>query len=280
MSKPDPQPAARATDSTEHGGEITVGSQNVLINNLGAARLTDYHTCPQREDRIHVGGVISEGSETVIINNLAAARVKDELLCSGPSGPPPKEEEGFCEWEVENGLGREKRDLDGKREDKGFLHGVEVKRSCRAGRPVDESVEGALGKGRATVDVLKIEGTFKAGASYDAEKKEGFGGVNVGGGVSLLEAKGKYESPLLRIPFTDLEIGFEGEVVGSLGTLEAGASLGVLYEDGKYKLAASERAGAIVGQSVKVALVLKTKKSVAPLPPDKINKGSPDVLIG
>ena len=39
-------PAARITDTTAHGGLITLGCFTVLIGSLPAARITDMHTCP------------------------------------------------------------------------------------------------------------------------------------------------------------------------------------------------------------------------------------------
>lgn len=281
---PDPKPAARTSDPTEHGGVITGGSKNVLINNLGAARITDYHTCPQVADRVHVGGAIAEASTTVVFNNLHAARVGDKLLCSGPEegAPPPEEDESNCEWIPNNGRGREAKKIGDTRKDKDYLNIVDSKGVCRVARPVDETVEGALGKGRVTVDVLKAEGKLVVGRSTDNLKDKTTTGVDIGVGGSVLEGKGKYTSPLLGIPFTDLAIGFEGEVTGSLGTLEAKVSLGVIREGSTYKLAASEKLGGLVGQGVKIALVLRTRKPEPPaeLPPDKISKGSSNVVIG
>jgi uncharacterized Zn-binding protein involved in type VI secretion len=73
----DAPPAARKTDKTAHGGAIVVGSPNVDVNVLPAARLEDNHTCP-----IHAGGPVSEGSETVLINGHRAARKGDHLMCA------------------------------------------------------------------------------------------------------------------------------------------------------------------------------------------------------
>ncbi len=85
--------AARKTDMTEHGGTITGGSPNVMINGLPASRLTDLHSCPSDTDGFpHVGGPISAGSSTVFINNMAAARKGDGLVCIG-SSPSKLEDE-------------------------------------------------------------------------------------------------------------------------------------------------------------------------------------------
>jgi uncharacterized Zn-binding protein involved in type VI secretion len=51
----------------------------------GAARLGDYHECPDPGPVPHVGGpILPECDETVLINNLPAARVTDLADCDGP----------------------------------------------------------------------------------------------------------------------------------------------------------------------------------------------------
>ncbi len=78
-------PAARMGDQTAHGGVITIGSPNVLIGGLPAARLSDLHVCPMVTGVVpHVGGPISLGSVTVLINNMPAARMGDIAICTGP----------------------------------------------------------------------------------------------------------------------------------------------------------------------------------------------------
>jgi uncharacterized Zn-binding protein involved in type VI secretion len=79
------KPAARLSDATAHGGIITVGSPNVFIGGLPAARLSDLHVCPMVTVLVpHVGGPITLGSFTVLINNMPAARMGDMAVCTGP----------------------------------------------------------------------------------------------------------------------------------------------------------------------------------------------------
>ena len=69
-------PAARRTDLTSHGGTIVIGSANVLVGGLGAARVGDMVACPLVTGTVpHVGGPISTGVSTVLINGMPAARV-------------------------------------------------------------------------------------------------------------------------------------------------------------------------------------------------------------
>lgn len=70
--------AARQTDPTEHGGQVSGGSETVRIGGLPAARLSDPHTCPR-----HSGGPVKEGSGRVYINGRPAARVGDAAVCPG-----------------------------------------------------------------------------------------------------------------------------------------------------------------------------------------------------
>jgi uncharacterized Zn-binding protein involved in type VI secretion len=81
------KPAARMTDMhvcplvtglVPHvGGPITLGSPNVLIGNMPAARATDMATCVGPPD------MIAMGSTTVLINNLPAARLGDQTAHGG-----------------------------------------------------------------------------------------------------------------------------------------------------------------------------------------------------
>jgi uncharacterized Zn-binding protein involved in type VI secretion len=79
-------PAARITDTTAHGGLITLGCFTVLIGSLPAARITDMHTCPMFTGPVpHVGGpIIPPTSMTVLIGSLPAARLSDKAVCVGP----------------------------------------------------------------------------------------------------------------------------------------------------------------------------------------------------
>ncbi|MGD8560125.1 MAG: PAAR domain-containing protein, partial [Gammaproteobacteria bacterium] len=51
-----------------------------------AARITDMHICPKTNPGPvpHVGGPIVMGSPNVLIGNLPAARVGDMAVCVGP----------------------------------------------------------------------------------------------------------------------------------------------------------------------------------------------------
>lgn len=81
------KPAARLTDMhvcplvngvVPHvGGPISLGSPNVLIGGLPAARVTDMAVCVGPPDMIAVG------STTVLINGLPAARMGDQTAHGG-----------------------------------------------------------------------------------------------------------------------------------------------------------------------------------------------------
>lgn len=70
------QPVARIGDLISHGGAITSGSVNVLVNLLGVARLTDTAVCD-----IHGPVTITSASVISIANLLGIARVGDSLSC-------------------------------------------------------------------------------------------------------------------------------------------------------------------------------------------------------
>jgi uncharacterized Zn-binding protein involved in type VI secretion len=59
------------------GGPILLGSFNVLIGGLPAARVTDLATCVGPPD------MVALGSATVLINNLPAARMGDQTAHGG-----------------------------------------------------------------------------------------------------------------------------------------------------------------------------------------------------
>lgn len=57
----------------------------VLVLAAPAARVGDYHTCPQITGLVpHVGGPIITGSPTVNICSLPAATVSSVATCTGP----------------------------------------------------------------------------------------------------------------------------------------------------------------------------------------------------
>jgi len=59
------------------GGPITLGSANVLIGGMPAARVSDMATCVGPPDTVIMG------SATVLINNLPAARMGDSTAHGG-----------------------------------------------------------------------------------------------------------------------------------------------------------------------------------------------------
>ena len=79
------QPAARLGDPTAHGGVVTVGSPNVLINGQPAATVGDLHVCPMCSPGPHVGGPILAGSPTVLVNGKPLARMGDACACAAPA---------------------------------------------------------------------------------------------------------------------------------------------------------------------------------------------------
>jgi len=79
------KPAARITDQTAHGGTIVEGDTTVLIGNKPAARVGDYHICPDRcpGGQRHDGGpILPPGGVTVLIGNRPAARIGDQAQCT------------------------------------------------------------------------------------------------------------------------------------------------------------------------------------------------------
>ena len=87
-----PGPAARAGDTTAHGGVISPpGCPTVLIGGVPAARVTDMQLCPMVTPAPvpvpHVGIMISgPGVPTVLIGGMPAATVGDMTVCTGPPG--------------------------------------------------------------------------------------------------------------------------------------------------------------------------------------------------
>lgn len=76
---------ARIGDPGSHGGAIVSGSQDVLTNGIGTARVGDIYACP-----IHGPNPITTGSPDVTANGQAVARVGDQTACGATivSGSP------------------------------------------------------------------------------------------------------------------------------------------------------------------------------------------------
>lgn len=78
-------PACRISDTTAHGGIVTLGFPTVLIGFLPASRIGDLHTCPMVTGVVpHVGGPFILGSSTVLVGMMPQSRVTDQLTCVGP----------------------------------------------------------------------------------------------------------------------------------------------------------------------------------------------------
>lgn len=70
------QNAGRVGDAISHGGAVTSGSGNVLINNQPAAMAGSAASCS-----IHGGSSVACGSGSVFINGAPAARMSDTTGC-------------------------------------------------------------------------------------------------------------------------------------------------------------------------------------------------------
>src|ERR1700761_1515408 len=78
-------PACTITSQTAHGGIVTVGFPQVLINFMPASRIGDLHVCPMVTGIVpHVGGPFILGSPTVLVGFMPQSRVTDQLVCVGP----------------------------------------------------------------------------------------------------------------------------------------------------------------------------------------------------
>jgi uncharacterized Zn-binding protein involved in type VI secretion len=78
-------PACTITSQTAHGGIVTVGFPQVLINFMPASRIGDLHVCPMVTGIVpHVGGPFILGSMTVLVGMMPQSRVTDQLVCVGP----------------------------------------------------------------------------------------------------------------------------------------------------------------------------------------------------
>lgn len=70
------QPLIRVGDKTSHGGEVTTGSPNMIVDGKEVARLGDKATCP-----LHGDTVIGAGSPTYITDGQPTARHGDTTAC-------------------------------------------------------------------------------------------------------------------------------------------------------------------------------------------------------
>ena len=79
-------PAARMTDTCQHGGVIMPPcAVKTMVEMLPAARITDMHVCPMVTGVVpHVGGPVITGAFTIMIEMLPATRVMEKLVCVGP----------------------------------------------------------------------------------------------------------------------------------------------------------------------------------------------------
>lgn len=83
MTNTPPYAARMSIDTIDHqNAPILTGSSNVIINNYGAARVTDQIT-RHLPGGPHELSYINSGSSTVEINGLPAARVDDTTTCDG-----------------------------------------------------------------------------------------------------------------------------------------------------------------------------------------------------
>lgn len=67
---------ARIGDAGSHGGSIVTGSDDVLTNGIGTARVGDIYDCP-----LHGPNPIVTGSPDATANGQAVARVGDQTAC-------------------------------------------------------------------------------------------------------------------------------------------------------------------------------------------------------
>lgn len=70
------RPVVRLGDPTTHGGVVSQGSDNFLIDGKPVARLGDKVSCP-----LHGDTVINSGSQTYITDGKPTARHGDKLAC-------------------------------------------------------------------------------------------------------------------------------------------------------------------------------------------------------
>ncbi|MCA9622855.1 MAG: PAAR domain-containing protein [Myxococcales bacterium] len=69
---------------TAHLGVVVMGEGTVLIGNMPAARMGDFHTCSFTSPIPHVGGPIVDGHPMVLIANMPAASEFGTAFCQAP----------------------------------------------------------------------------------------------------------------------------------------------------------------------------------------------------
>lgn len=94
--------AARILDPTVHGGPLTTGASDVLVNNRPAVRVGDLHACSK-----HGPGPVTTGASQVWIGGRPMARDGDLCLCAGAGsgssevGGRAGPYEGSASWDPE-----------------------------------------------------------------------------------------------------------------------------------------------------------------------------------
>ncbi|MFO0606921.1 MAG: PAAR domain-containing protein [Polyangiales bacterium] len=84
--------ASRFTSTAVHGGRVTDGSADVLVNTFRATRLSDPHACPLVVPAPHVGGPVllgQGGALTVLINRKPAIAIYADAHCPPVPAPNP-----------------------------------------------------------------------------------------------------------------------------------------------------------------------------------------------
>lgn len=269
------RPAARTNkDKTEHGGTVDMGSNNVFVDHYRAARLGDYHVCPETTDKIpHVGGPIVQGSSVVFINGRPAARKWDHAQCT--LEPPDERDVEFmaCRPEVKAGGGGEWGAHEGA-EFKAAIEPIHVE--CSA-----IHIPAKVGDIDVPTDIAKVTAVGKAGAEYGEGKL--FVGATGELGFSLVEVEPQIESDPISIPGTDYEIAFGGKVSLAAGTLKLKGTAAV-YTDPKKGLViktGGKIGAAIAGLGAEGFIALKKKHEDEPvLIFDRIVEGSSTTFYG
>ncbi len=261
--------AARITDPCLHGGNVAMGSQNVLIGGLFAARKGDAHVC-----KIHPPGKIVSASKTVLINGVGAARRLDKIQCATPPTPAGGvgaiyDVNGNEQTKILYAEGKVTDDPDGKvtgmeggvglthvensgQLDNGIGGGFKLDTMyARAkvtgdygGSTLDAKAAGATAEGTVYVapkgdkynpyESVTVQGNaFSAQAQGDA--LAGYDGQRIGvaaygrAGASVLSGSVAEEHGI-PIPFTNWSIDVKSKLSGSLGSVGIGGGGGAYWD--------------------------------------------------